>query len=124
MDLKDLDLKALFERCHTLALEKGWWEKREPKPCVKCGYYHRELPEILMLMGSEIFEAFEEYRDDGKPAFYMKDGKPEGIAIEIIDVVVRIMDWFGHEDLDFEKLLKLKMQFNEDRPFRHGGKKA
>ena len=51
-----------------------------------------------------------------------RDGKPEGIATEMIDCIIRILDWCGKENLDVDKLLELKHVYNKTRPYRHGGK--
>ena len=108
-------MKELNDWCkeiHEYAIQKGWWE-----------YKDRNTLEMFMLMVSEIAEATEEYRNDARP-FYMKDGKPEGEAIELIDCIIRIMDYFGHKKWDMDKLMEIKMEYNKTRPYRHGGKKA
>lgn len=49
-------------------------------------------------------------------------GKPEGVASELADVIVRILD--ASEELRIETIdvLFQKMKFNKTRPYKHGGK--
>lgn len=96
---------------HKNAIAHGWWN--EP----------RSFGDIVALCHSELSEALEAYRDD-EPLFYYGEGsKPEGIATEMIDCVIRILDWCAHEDVDVYDLMIKKMEYNKDRPYRHGGKK-
>lgn len=124
---------------HGVAKAKGWWEKP------------REAGTIHMLIVSEIAEATEEARKntppvyvinhEGKPAEVVlelesfiysstdKDGvttrtpiKPEGELIELADAMIRIMDYCAFKGWDLEKALHVKIQYNEGRAHRHGGK--
>lgn len=47
-------------------------------------------------------------------------GKPEGIAVEMADCLIRILDWFGHEELDVDEIVRQKMAYNRGRPYKHG----
>jgi NTP pyrophosphatase (non-canonical NTP hydrolase) len=49
--------------------------------------------------------------------------KPEGLAIELADCMIRIMDYCGGAGIDIEKAIKIKHEYNKTRPFKHGGKK-
>ena len=53
-----------------------------------------------------------------------KDGKPEGIAVELADAMIRILDYCAYSGIDIEEALKLKHAYNKGRPYRHGGKKC
>lgn len=46
--------------------------------------------------------------------------KPEGVAVELADAVIRIADLCGHLGIDLESAIDLKMAYNETRPFKHG----
>lgn len=46
--------------------------------------------------------------------------KPEGVAVELADAVIRIADLCGHLGIDLEAAIDLKMAYNETRPFKHG----
>jgi len=38
------------------------------------------------------------------------------------DVLIRVLDWFGSEDLDIESIVRQKHEYNKTRPYRHGNK--
>lgn len=108
-----MNLKDLMTDAHDCSKSKGWWD--EP----------RNFPEQLALMHSEISEALEEYRKYGmKPEhfFYLEGGKPEGIAAELADAVIRIFDNCKGFGIPLEDALQAKMAYNCTRPHRHGGK--
>lgn len=86
----------------------------------------RSVGDLICLMHSELSEALEEYRNGHGPQeiYYneQKPSKPEGIPIELADCVIRIFDFCGLYDIDLEQALRIKMEYNATRPFRHGGK--
>ena len=100
------------EEVYKTAVEKGWWEDKD-----------RNFGETIALMHSELSEALEEWRDD-KPSYYDVDGKPEGWAIELMDCLIRILDFLEHKELDIGLLLRVKVDYNKTRSYRHGGKRA
>jgi NTP pyrophosphatase (non-canonical NTP hydrolase) len=61
-----------------------------------------------------------------------RSGNPESEKIpgfsqmeeELADVVIRLLDFAGGENLNIEGALIAKMAYNEKRPYRHGGKLA
>ena len=108
------NLNKLVDEIHETAKSKGWWDK------------DRFPLEIHMLIVSEIAEATEEVRKNKEEFIsymYYENDKPVGEAVELVDAVIRILDYFGHKCWDFEKILKAKMDYNKTRPYRHGGKK-
>lgn len=111
-------LNKLAEEIHKTAIEHGWWETE------------RELPEILMLCVSELSEALEEYRDGRPNEWYVLGesidcpAKPEGIAVEMVDCIIRILDYLSKISVDIDGIMERKMKYNESRPYRHGGKKC
>lgn len=48
--------------------------------------------------------------------------KPEGVASELADVVIRIVDTCAHYGFDLAAEIIAKMDYNETRSNRHGGK--
>lgn len=104
-------LRQMQEEIHATAVEKGWWET------------DRKEPEILVLIHSEVSEALEAWREND---YYSrtKDGKPEGMWVELADVIIRILDYAGHEKVDMAEIIREKMKYNKTRSHRHGGKRA
>ena len=104
-----MTIKEWAEKIHENAVNHGFWENE------------KSFAEIVALCHSELSEALEEDRA-GKPLIYMQDGKPEGIATEMADCVIRIFDWFGAKGIDPEKVIAEKHDYNTKRPYRHGKK--
>ena len=103
-------LYKLAKEIHENAVAHGWWD--EP----------RNLLEIVALCHSELSEAVEEYRAGRPMVWTNEDGKPEGIAVEMADCLIRILDWFGSEGLDVDEIVQQKMAYNRGRPYKHGKK--
>lgn len=55
---------------------------------------------------------------------YGYKAKPEGIPIEIADAVIRILDECANRGIDIDEAIRIKMEFNRTRPYRHGNKLA
>lgn len=102
----------LQQKAHQNSVDKGFWEASS------------DIPTKLMLIVTEIAEAMEEYRSNSPNLYYNKDNKPEGLAIELADATIRVMDlvaWLGY---DLQQLVKIKMDYNETREKLHGGKRV
>lgn len=109
-----MTISELRDMCYENAVAKGWWENPD-----------KNVGESFMLMVTELSEAYEEYREGMTvDTIYFKDGKPEGIPVELADVIIRIMDFCGHNGIDIEQVITTKMDYNRTRPHRHGGKLA
>lgn len=134
--MNQLNINDFAKEVHENAKAHGWWE--EP----------RSFGEIIALCHSELSEALEEYRERrpkvwrhcdldekivcGEGEYYHtvhcctscghRGEKPEGIAVELADCIIRILDYCGHEGIDIEEALRIKHEYNKGRPYRHGGK--
>lgn len=109
-----MTLTELVEMAHANAKAHGWWD----------GENHN-IPEKLALIHSEVSEALEDYRKGSMIThFVAPDAKPEGFAIEIADIVIRIGDLCGYLGIDLQRAVQTKHDYNLTRPYRHGGKKA
>jgi len=118
---KNYSILELISESYNTAVEKGWWE----------GGAEREVGTALMLMVTELAEAMEEHRNGRaldeiwhQPEGHPKAGKPEGVPVELADVIIRICDLAGHHKIPLNAALREKLAYNKTRPYRHGNKKA
>lgn len=84
------------------------------------GFENSPIPERLALIHSEASEALECYREGHMNTTYREDGKPEGFPSELADIVIRVFDLCGELDIDLEKEIRDKSDYNETRPYKHG----
>jgi hypothetical protein len=78
-----MTIEELCRRSYAVAVAKGWHEQK------------RTFGEATSLFHSEVSEALECYRDPGHQLgdiWHSEDGKPEGIVIELADLLIRIGD--------------------------------
>lgn len=99
--------------------------------------------ELLALVTEEANEAIREIREgrDGTPIYTERNPdewaegpdddfltqarkgiKPQGFAIELADILIRVLDLAEAEGLDLSYAYAVKTAYNELRPERHGGK--
>ena len=104
-------LAELQREIHQTAREKGWWDEE------------REFGTLMALVHSEVSEALEAHRE-GLLGGQEPGGKPVGVASELADIAIRVMDVCEAYGIDLEAQIKDKMAYNKTRPFRHGGKRA
>ena len=110
-----MTIRELAQAMHENAVAHGWWDEE------------RSIYEIIALIHSEWSEALEEARA-GRPLVWYacnveynpciprldclnagkesecpsRGKKPEGIAVELIDGCIRILDFFGHREIEVD----------------------
>ena len=47
-----------------------------------------------------------------------------GVAVELCDAIIRILDYLAYMGVDVEAVLMAKHEYNKGREYRHGGKRA
>ena len=130
-----MNINELAKEVHKNAVARGEWDGPPA------------LPEVLCSIHAELTSALQEWKE-GNPVIYGtcaispkdckysaicdnvgkpgKDGpcKPEGLAVELCDAIMRILDYLAYMKVDVEAVLEAKHAYNLGRPYRHGGKKA
>lgn len=78
--------------------------------------------DLIALLHSEASEMLDSYRIRGLRVHTTSEGKPDDVASEAADVLIRLLDICDIYDIDLEKEYERKMAYNRTRPYRHGGK--
>lgn len=125
---------------HAWAKRKGWWETFTLIRDIELPGHSPEVLEKfkndltlnvfiakLALAQSEIAEAIEELRSNNLDIrIDNATGKPEGAPVEMADAVIRLLD-ANRAICEYTGVrataglaMKIKMDFNEKRPHRHG----
>lgn len=130
-----MTIKEWMQKCFDVAESKGWHDRP------------LQIENELMNFHAEISEAWEELRkgwgldqvyfpsinklkDINKIIGTAKDVislaeegyKPEGFAVEIADLLIRIFHTCKYHGIDIETYMELKTAYNKTRSYRHGGK--
>lgn len=139
-------INEVAKEIHENAVEHGWWDEERSFPEI-VALCHSELSEALeeyrsgrpnlyfpcnagglcvddrsdesVSCGSRIYNP-----DDPEAPCSARSKKPEGIAVEMADCIIRILDWCGKEGIDIDRIISMKHEYNKSRPYRHGGKKC
>ena len=97
-EIKGRSLNELANICHTIAKEKGFWDKE------------RNIGEALMLIVTELAEAMEAHRHQDDANF----------KEELADAFIRLLDLCGGMKIDIEEEIYQKSLKNKNRPYKHG----
>lgn len=130
--------------------EKGWRTPPNPDPALDDLKPRRSVGELTALVMTELAEAFESYRNNEPDLWYEYSdpdparglqkwegppttinsngelvlGKPQGVASELADVIIRVLDWADEYQIPVIQAILEKHAYNQTRPYRHGEKKA
>lgn len=141
-----MDLTEFAKEVHENAVAHGWWESEVgfPEIIAMC---HSELSEALeefrgnrpilyypcnyggrrvcvddkagenVTCGSRVYDP-----ENPESPCKARSNRPEGVAVELADCILRILDFCGKKNIDIEDVIKRKHEYNKTRPYRHGGK--
>lgn len=100
-----MNLNALSQRVHAAQIK--WWQDVETGAPIK-----RNKAELICLMHSELSEAMEGERKD-----LMDDKLPHRkmAEVELVDCIIRILDYAGAFGYDLDGAFVEKMDFNARR---------
>ncbi len=99
---------ALTVRAFQIAKDHGWHEQE------------RNDGEVLSLIHCEISEALQALRDGKPPDKHCPEFS--SLEVELADAIIRIMDYAGERNLNISGAIIAKMEYNKNRPYKHGGK--
>ena len=120
--LKTLD--EIADEVHKLAIKNGWHLPGESDDHFierACNNLHNEI--------SELHEA---YRNNNLYGPCDKSGKLKEAGLgpltcieeEYADIIIRALDNCKRLKIDILRAVNIKHEFNQTRPYRHGGKKS
>lgn len=137
---------AVQKEIFDTAEQSGWHERDRELP-EALALIHSEVSEALEAYRDGMEETANQYRykvadvvvdpayEDGEYTYttlpVMEDqegnpilGKPEGVASELADVIIRVLDYSEQKGIDTIRVMLQKMEFNKTRGYRHGGKRV
>jgi len=118
-----VELRKWQHLCWKIAEEHGWHRESLTSGPGEVNFIN--VAAQLALIHSEVSEALEEVRR-GKINTYhdptVPFDEPIGFAIELADIIMRVLDLAQSLGLDMQTAMELKIEYNKGRTYRHGGK--
>ena len=113
-DTNEKIINDLAKDAHQNSVEHGFWQDTADE---------HKMAESVALIHSEASELLEAVRK--LPHDAPSEHCPEISAQEeeLADLVLRVMDYSVGFNFDLGKAILAKMQYNKNRPYKHGGKK-
>lgn len=123
-----MNLTELSKQIHKANVEKGFYENE------------KNIGEMLALIHSEVSEALECDRKNKYcqlidldlvvgselPSTEFKDWFEQDVKDtfedEMADIIIRVLDMCGHQVVDIQKHIELKLRYNSLREYKHGKK--
>ncbi len=129
---RDLTIKEVKKEAFETAWEKGWYENESTTFAEHLAWVHAEV--------SEVYEEFRNWNDYNEIYYNLPSDddtnikvqysevldtlkKPRGIPVELADVIIKTLDICAHYGIDIERAVKIKLEYNKTRPYKHGGKR-
>ena len=104
--LAQIVIHGLVQEAHQTAREHGWWKR------------NRNIAETLFKITMEVAEAGQALENGIPPDKHLSDY--DAFTVELADIVIRVFDLAGANDLKLGQAIVDKMEFNQTRPYRHG----
>lgn len=108
-----MNITEWAKEIHENAVKHGWWETK------------RSTGEVIALIHSELSEALEEARDNRPMMYvlgpngeeictpcYFNGRKPEGVAVELADAVIRVLDFAEYNNLLLKDIGTAQMEID------------
>lgn len=111
-----MNLNQLRDELHRTAREKGWYDRPETDD--------QFIARFVANTHGELSELWEAHRKGELHRPCDKDAALTNLEEEMADIIIRTLDACGRLNVDIENAVRRKHEVNQNRAYRHGGKKA